>query len=95
MERAFTALQEFKTIITKSGCEKTIAVGTAGFRNAKNADEFILAIVQRDRDLVCTADRGLRRALKERGIPRIALRKRRRCRRNGKPTGRQRKAPTA
>lgn len=43
----------------------------------KNADEFMLSIVRRDRDLVATQDRELRRALKEKGIATIVLRKRR------------------
>lgn len=43
----------------------------------KNADEFMLDIVRRDRDLVATQDRELRRALKEKGIATIVLRKRR------------------
>ncbi len=48
-----------------------------GGEKIKNADEFMLSIVRRDRDLVATQDRELRRALKERGIAIIVLRKRR------------------
>ncbi len=50
---------------------------SAGSTKVKNADIFMLRVVRRDRDLVATQDRELRRALKERGIPRIVLRKRR------------------
>ncbi len=46
-------------------------------KTIKNADEFMLAIVRRDRDIVCTQDKELRRALREKGIATIVLRKRR------------------
>lgn len=41
MDRAVRTLRDFKTIIEHFNCESVRAVGTAGFRNAHNADEFI------------------------------------------------------
>ncbi len=56
---------------------KIIGNGSPEGEKIKNADEFMLDIVQRDRDLVATQDRELRRALKEKDIATIVLRKRR------------------
>lgn len=56
---------------------KIVDVGSPGGEKIKNADEFMLSIVRRDRDLVATQDRELRRALKEKGIATVVLRKRR------------------
>ncbi len=41
MDRAFSALAHFKTVIDQQTCKRVIAIGTAGFRNATNAPEFI------------------------------------------------------
>lgn len=41
MERTFAALRNFKTTIDHHDCDSVIAVGTAAFRNAKNAAVFI------------------------------------------------------
>lgn len=44
MQRTFDALQNFKKTIDHHDCDSVIAVGTAAFRNAKNADVFISRI---------------------------------------------------
>lgn len=41
MDRTLAALTNFKTIIDRHGCDSVLAVGTAAFRNAKNAGDFI------------------------------------------------------
>lgn len=41
MNRAYQTLNEFKKIIDDKACDEVRAVGTAGFRNAKNAQIFI------------------------------------------------------
>lgn len=41
MDRAYAALADFKAKIAELGCEDTVAVGTAGFRNAANAADFM------------------------------------------------------
>jgi exopolyphosphatase/guanosine-5'-triphosphate,3'-diphosphate pyrophosphatase len=46
MARAFAALSDFKTTADGLGCKRVIAVGTAGFRNARNADEFIARVAR-------------------------------------------------
>lgn len=56
---------------------KIVDAGSPEGEKIKNADEFMLSIVRRDRDLVATQDRELRRALKEKGIATVVLRKRR------------------
>ena len=72
--RLALALVERKAIPLLGPEEMTPSAGGA---KVKNADIFMLRIVRRDRDLVATQDRELRRALRERGIPRIVLRKQR------------------
>lgn len=44
MDRAYLILAEFKDKIGSFSCEKIIAVGTAGFRNATNAEDFIARV---------------------------------------------------
>lgn len=44
MDRAFAALSDFKKNADQFDCERVIAVGTAGCRNASNADEFIARV---------------------------------------------------
>lgn len=44
MDRCYAALADFKRKADVLGCERVIAVGTAGFRNAQNASEFITRV---------------------------------------------------
>lgn len=44
MERAFAALSDFKKKADSFGCGRVIAVGTAGCRNARNAEEWIARV---------------------------------------------------
>lgn len=44
MDRAFAVLSDFSQIIQKNNCDAVHVVGTAGFRRAGNANEFIARV---------------------------------------------------
>lgn len=44
MDRTFSALTHFKTVLEQHACTRIIAIGTAGFRQASNATEFIARV---------------------------------------------------